>query len=368
MSFRSYRSPIEELLSQPQRFEFHQAVRLLRRWFKAEQARNTRQQGVELPRLQYRNTLSLAFPASEIARLDASLRARHPIPAGLSTDASPDIRATAYERIAITPAFMGLLGVGGALPLTYTELFAQKSDATRAFLDIFQHRAVSLFHEGWRKHRLPLQFEEDRRIHFRPLALSLAGFGLTGLTNRLNLQGDEVSDDALAYYASIFQQRVVGAAQLQNILADYFGIPVRVEQFVGQWFALEPAQCTRLGEQNAVLGQSALVGERVWQRDLRVRIVIGPMNAAQHSRFVPGGAGARALKSLLTLVSGLSLEYEIKLRIKAEALAPTRLADDSSQNLPPRLGWSTFLMSKPAEQDREESVFVLHGISDQTSL
>ena len=88
-----------------------------------------------------------------------------------------------------------------ALPLFYTELLSAREEpphrdpAARAFLDIFQHRAVSLFHESWRKHRLPLQYERDGEERFLPMALSLAGLGQASLRSRLRPHGGgELSD------------------------------------------------------------------------------------------------------------------------------------------------------------------------------
>ena len=61
----------------------------------------------------------------------------------------------------------------------------------------------------------------------------------------------------------------------------------------------------------AVLGTSAMAGVRVWQRDLRMRVVIGPLDHAGFTSFLPGGPAAHALKSLLGLIAGVTLDYEI---------------------------------------------------------
>jgi predicted component of type VI protein secretion system len=44
----------------------------------------------------------------------------------------------------------------------------------------------------------------------------------------------------------------------------------------------------------------ALVGERVWQRDMRARIVVGPLSKRDYEAFLPGGAPAVALERMLT--------------------------------------------------------------------
>ena len=349
-------SPISRLLDEPQRFEFHQAVRLLHGHLRQLPAD-------ERPAIRFRNTLSLSFPASEVVGIE-----RH-VHRDDETDGAGDASNERLERIELTPAFMGLLGATGALPLSYSEQFAQRETggrdgAARAFLDIFQHRAVTLFHEAWRKHRLPLQFEADRRERYLPLVMSLAGLGEPALRRRLH--GDEggVADDALAFYSGLLQRRAVSAEHLQRVLAHYFGVPVKVTQFVGRWFELDDDCQVTLGETTFRLGHDTLLGPRVWQRDLRARVCIGPMNRALHQRFLPGGPAALALRELLTLVSGVSLEYEIRLSVRAaDVVGATLPGSPQSEGAGPRLGWDSYLVSQPCTEDREEAVYDLHALA-----
>ena len=350
-------SPIDRLLHEPQRFEFHQAVRLLQG--------HLRQLPVEQrPAIRFRNSLSLSFPASEVVGIETHVR-------GDDADATPR-EPGAHEhldRVELTPAFMGLLGATGALPLAYSEQFAQRESAgrdgaARAFLDIFQHRAVTLFHDAWRKHRLPLQFEADRRERYLPLVMSLAGLGEPALRQRLH--GDEggVADDALAFYCGLLQRRAVSAPHLQRVLADYFGVPVRVTQFVGRWFDLDDDCQVTLGETSFRLGHDTLLGPRVWQRDLRARVSIGPMNRTLHQRFLPGAPGALALRELLTLVSGVSLEYEVRLIVRAADVVGAVLpGTPQSIGAGPRLGWDSYLVTQPCTEDREEAAYDLHALA-----
>ena len=54
------------------------------------------------------------------------------------------------------------------------------------------------------------------------------------------------------------------AAALEQILADYFEVPVEVEQFVGAWYRLDPDSQTRVedGDSDAeCLGFGVVVGD-----------------------------------------------------------------------------------------------------------
>jgi type VI secretion system protein ImpH len=341
---------IEQLLRDPQQFGFFQAVRLLERWLATPEG---------LGKLNFRNSISLSFPSSEVESL---LVHRH-------QDADPAIDPEGpegIERIDLTPAFMGLLGVTGTLPLHYTESLAQrelyqKDHAARAFMDVFSHRAVMLFYQAWKKHRLHIQYEGDRRQRFMPMVLALAGIGQKSLRERMQADRTGLADEALAFYAGTLQQRTLSARQLQQVLQGYLDVPVRIDQFVGRWYTLPETGRHYLGRPGGGgLGQSAMLGERVWQRDLRLRIVLGPLDHARFRRFLPGAPGALALRELLTLMNGVSLEFEVNLQLRQDdvrgsALTSTRAPTEA------RLGWDTFLQTRPANEDRADVRYDIHA-------
>lgn len=371
----TYRLPpvavIDQLFEQPHSFEFFQAVRLLENWFARHEGLS--QGEVMALRLSFRNSLNMSFPPSEIEKFDAIWRDQPDLPAKPKPATLQDITTETdavrrrlvpgqVARLEITPAFMSLLGAGGTLPIFYTEQFARREmqlrDASsRAFLDIFLHRAVVLFYQAWRKHRLAIRYESDRRNQFLPQVLALTGLGQKSLRDRLGAGQGGVSDEMIAFLSGVFQQRTVPASSLQQVLSLYFRVPVKVTQFVGRWFKLPAEHQTRLGLGNAQLGASALTGERVWQRDLRVGLTIGPLSLDHYRRFLPGGPAAHALKQLVTQLTGVSLEYEVRLQLKASEVQPVQLGGERS----PRLGWETFLVSRPSQNDRCDAGYDLHA-------
>lgn len=385
---------IEELLQNPQQFGFFQAIRLLEGWL-AEGG----QSGQGLSRLNFRNSLSLSFPPSEIESLvvqrhgeptdsnragssaasgDAAALALDAVLAasgGAAHDAPHALHSHEVVRIDLTPAFMGLLGVTGALPLYYTETLAQrehhhKDRAARAFLDVFSHRAVALFYQAWRKHRLAVQYEGAQRQRFLPEVLALAGLGQRGLRERMAGALGGVADESLAFHAGALQRRTLSARQLQQVLQSYLKVPVRIEQFVGRWYRLPDEARGHLGmiaggragqvPTTGVLGRSAMLGERVWQRDLRMRVVLGPLDRADLRRFLPGGRGAAALKSWLTMLNGVALEYEVNLTLQRDEVQGCTLGSHRSPH-EARLGWDTFLQTRPATQDRSDVHYDIHA-------
>jgi type VI secretion system protein ImpH len=346
---------IERLFAQPYRFEYFQAVRMLELWLKKHGAP---QDGAVANFLRFQNSTSLAFPASQLESLQ-------PEPRDMATDArslGEALKSAQLRYIRITPAFMGFLGNSGTLPAHYTERIAahalyQKDEGPRAFLDTFSNRALALFYEAWRKYRLELKYQIHGKDEFLPLLLSLAGMHSPSLRRRLSDGGDGVLDESMAYFSTAIRQRPASAVQIARVLSEYFCQSIRIEQFIGAWYDVPAGQQTMLGMTNAVLGGGAMAGERVWQRDLRMRLVVGPLDLEGYESFLPGGKAARALESMVTMFTGLALEYEVQLVLRAEDVQGARLDDERSGG---RLGWDSFLVTEAQQHDRSDVRYEIH--------
>ncbi len=348
---------VERLLDEPYRFQFFQAVRVLETWF------SRRNEGRESERsaepIVFRNSLALTFPASE---LEHALPYDEAGQALVGTDAwRPALSDRTVDRVELTPAFFGLLGGQGALPLHYTEQLIgrahiQRDHAAREFFDVFSNRATALFYAAWKKYRLPFHYELDRDERYLPLLLALAG--VPDAPTRAKVQGGPgtLLDEAIAGYALPARHRPMSAAYLARTLTDYFRVPVSVEQFAGRWYTVPSERITVLGRVNATLGATALAGERVWQRDMRARIVVGPLRKRDYEAFLPGEARAVALERMLTLLAGITIEYEVSLVLAREEVGTSRLGGGA------RLGYDAFLCTREAEHDRDDARYELNVI------
>lgn len=358
---------IERLLREPWRFEFFQAVRVLELWLK----RRGRPGRALVDVLRFRNSVSLAFPASQLESIEPELRDLEiGMPFELPIDADAlghAVQEGTLRHVHLTPAFMGLLGGHGVLPVHYTERIAEhqarhkneeEDSGPRAFLDAFSNRSLALFYEAWRKYRLPLKYQLDGHDAFLPLLLSLAGLGDASLRRRMAGAVDgAVLDESIGYFAAAIRHRPVSAVQLARVLSEYFGQPVEAEQFIGAWYEVPLAQQTMLGHDSAVLGARAIAGERVWQRSLCLRLMVGPLAHAGFQDFLPGGMAARALKSVLALFTGVALEYQVELVLRAADVHNTTL----DARHPGRLGWDAFLVLDAPPGDRHDVRYQLHA-------
>jgi type VI secretion system protein ImpH len=344
-------SVIQRLLDEPYRFQFYQAVRVLETCLLQH---GVAREDALAAYLRFDNSVSLAFPASEIEAL--SLQAEGAIDTDAALSAALSDRTLRHIRI--TPAFMGLLGINGALPHHYTErigeqLHNEKNACPRAFLDTYSNRALALSYQAWGKYRQECMLDADGNDGFLPLALALAGFrpGAAGGADA------GVGDATLAYYAGALRQRPVSATVMARVLSDYFQVPFELEEFVGCWHELGAENQMRFGGANAVIGR-AIAGTRVWRHDLRARIRIGPLDRAGYERFLPGASAARALRQLLAAFAGAPLRYEVHPILRAAEVQPLRAAPGDAP-WGRRIGYDTFVCAAPATLDRDDMFYEL---------
>jgi type VI secretion system protein ImpH len=347
---------IQKLRDEPHRFEFFQAVRLLL----AHQRQHSDERDADvLGRvIRFRSSVSLAFPPSEIESLDFEWSS-----ASTPSGEDPVLR---FEAATLTPSFIGLTGPLGVLPRHYTQHVAEREiyhrdTATRAFLDIFTTRAVALFYQSWLKYRLHLQYEADRKNRFLPLILSLSGIGLTGTRERLTRANQGISDESLAHYAGALRERPQSVQWFSRVVSDYFRVSCRVEQFVGQWFTLPEQQQTVIGEANCVLGQSSFCGTRVWDRQGKVRLSVGPMRRKQFDEFLPGGSACANLKRLFQLMVGVTFDCEVRLVLDRRDVTPACLDSRGSGT---HLGWNGWFESQDHKLDSDQTAYLIQAGAD----
>lgn len=319
----------QELFDEPYRFEFFQAVRLLEKIFPERRAVG-REASVTAEIVRFRSRVALDFPASQIHELQETV------------DETID-----EQRLEMFVNFMGMIGVSGVMPTHYTELAIERrrygDTAMWSFMDIFTHRAVSLFFRAWEKYRFPVGYERGKD-DFTEFLFDFAGLGTGGLRGRMDLQ-----DESLLPYGGLIAQKPHSAIALSNILSDYFGVKAKIEQFFGQWLELDAESITTLGQANSLLGGNAIVGTRVWEQQSKFRVRLGAMSFEKFQDFLPNGAAHKSLKSIVRLMVGLEFDFDAQLVLQAKQVPGTILTTRAKRR--PMLGWTSFLKTKPFRQD-----------------
>jgi type VI secretion system protein ImpH len=324
----------ERLIDEPYRFNFFQAVRLLERIYPESSPVGTEMTpNNEIVR--FKSYLSLTFPASQIQSMREVF------------DESSE-----QKRLEMFINFMGMIGIIGVLPIHYTELAmsrARYGDHTFAsFMDIFTHRSVSLFYKAWEKYRFPIQYERGNDS-FTEYLFDFAGLGTPGLRGRMDLE-----DENLIPYGGLIAQKPHSSSALGQMLADYFGIEAKVQQFFGQWLNLEEESFTRIGRNNHSLGANTIVGTRVWDYQSKFRVLLGPLKFTRFRAFLPDGTAYKSMHSIIKFMVGQELDYDVQLRLQAKEVPSCILTTRAQRR--PMLGWTTFLKTKPFTQDDEQVI------------
>ncbi len=285
--------------------------------------------------------------------------------------------------------------------------------ALRDWFDLFSHRMLSLFYRAWEKYRFYISYERGEYLQHPPdpfthALLSFSGLGLATLRTRIRVislvdapkarslpaprapqQAErtvdrslhaaperrtlaEVDDLALLRYAGLWARRPRTAAGLAALLADYFELPVEVEQFRGQWLQLDPSDQSQLTSEstNCQLGQNLVIGERVWDVEGKIRVRVGPLDYEQFVEFLPyRGAVTRSkafflLSHLTRLYIGPTLAFDVQLLVRGDTVPDIVVADKSGPGL--RLGWNTWLRSGKLRGCVKDAVFEGQEVFDLT--
>lgn len=316
---------IRRLLSEGHRFSFYQAVNLLQL-----ASAGSSPIGLKGPAskeaIRLRPSTSLAFPSSEVASVE-------------------EIRTVqGLERFLVTVNFFGLYGSDSPLPAIYGEdvlLHDRDDEVLRNFLDIFHHRLLSFLYVCGTKYRYPLQFEPGGRDrHSRRL------FSMIGLRDAAVRRAVGVPAIRLLRYAGLITQRPHSAFALSAILSDYFdGLRIRTEQCIEQWVFIRVEDQNRLGDRNCRLGRDCSLGERIYDRQGKFRICLGPVGLSLLLKYLPGTDGFHALCMIVRFFAPDSLDYELMILLLRGEVPELRLNTKDSE----RLGWTTWL-GNPEEE------------------
>lgn len=368
---------IEELYASAFRFDFFQAVRVLERHAERQARRNARANAPtvsQAPKEDRSGRRPVGFdadPDREIVRFRA-LPALS-FPAGPVAEVVPpeDVGETEDETAPteMLVTFLGLTGPQGVLPRHYTALLLkrlqQKDSTLRAFFDLFHHRTISLFYRAWEKYRFPFALERHRLAPsrdtgdlFTDVLYCLVGMGTAELAGRTT-----IPDESLLYYAGHFADRHRPALTLETILADYFELPITIEQFEGQWLYLDDGDCSRLpgrsdrGTANTTLGLNLVAGRRIWDVQSKFRVRVGPVKLTEFKRLMPIGDMLRPLTQMARLYVGPDFDFDIQPVLEGPEVPWFQL--DSRSEDGPRLGWTTWSRVGAFERDVDDVSFSL---------
>ena len=270
-------------------------------------------------------------------------------------------RAAAAAPPRIGVRFLGLFGPMGPLPLHLTEYARDRlrnhGDATLArFADVFHHRMLLLFYRAWAQAQPAVQADRANDDRFAKWISALFGQGPAPFRN-----ADAVPDAAKRHVSGHLARPTRNAESIAKVLRQYFSVPIRVEPYLGHWMRLRAEDRSRLGgvgaRRTATLGVSAVAGGKVWDRQYKLRLHIGPLTHAQYTRFLPGQPSLIELRDWMRQLVGFEMLWDVCLVLQGHEV-PALVAGKGPPAKPGAkpvtanaLGWNTWMNRKGPHPD-----------------
>ena len=308
---------------------------------------------------------------SEKPRVGEAVRIRDDV-VRLSQSVSLGFQGTALHSLTATKGahahrmhvnFLGLLGSNGPMPLHYTEYADQRArhhaDPTfREFLDLFNHRMLSLFYRASVQFDPAVSFDRPGNNTYADILGAVCGILPEAATNR-----DAIQDSTKRHYPGWFCSTAKSPDGIVAIVGDYFDLPVSVREWVGGWLPLPKSAEARLGQdkQSIQLGRALYIGKRIWSIRHKFHVQLGLLDWNTFSSFKPGGPRANKLYDLIRNYVGDEWDWDLELKLKGSEVRPLRLDRQST------LGFDSWMRSTGGKRMNNQSIYLNRKLISQCS-
>ena len=317
------------LQKEPYRYGFFQVMRLLECAYQDKTRFGQSQRPSQEPPIRLGQDVSLTFETATLTSFNRRKQGLIPL---------------------LKQRFLGLFGPNGPMPIHLTEYIHERihyyRDTTLSgFADMFHHRMVCLFYRAWANTEPVVSFDRPESDRFSTYIGSLAGLGSDALRER-----DAMPDLAKLYYTGLLSCQSKSAESLRALLADYFRLQVTIEQFVGEWLAIQESDLTRLGVSplTGELGCSAILGSQVWSCQHKFRIRFGPLNLTEYLSLLPDGYRLEQLIAIIRNYIGDELSWDVNLVLKKDQVPRAQLGETTY------LGWTSWLGERRSDKDADD--------------
>jgi type VI secretion system protein ImpH len=340
---------ISDLIKEPQKFDFVQALRLL------ELINATSNRSAAITIIRDPGEINHKIQA----RFVSDYRMKFPIAAITKTDPLND------NIMQFTISGFGYVGAVGVLPYSFSYLVSltqsNKNHGLKSFLDIFQNRSVQLFFQAGSKYRITISYDRGKFgdiDKFKRTLESFIGFSFKNIKNKLS-----IPDENLLYYSGFFSSSRRTIYALETILSDELGLNIHVIPFSGRWIKLDVDDQTSLSNNDLnkhynCLSKDAVLGERVWSVQNCFRVLVGPIHEERIYPLLPNGSDDIKIRDIVETYCGKEYEYEVQLQVEAKSVPFARLGvgDDAINQC--RLGQTSWVLATTSLVDRSDAVFI----------
>lgn len=309
--------PIEEILvEQAEQFEFHAFIKILEELNPQSPSLGVGEDPLK-DIVNFKTYVGFDFPATDIRSFLVN-----------EGDGPPQL----------TVDFFGIAGHPGPLPTPYTQILMDNDrrgdTAFHFFLDIFNHRLISILQRIRKKYWIALATEMPENTMMGQCVASLLGLALPSLKGRMS-----IPDRSLFPYIGLLWGAPRSLVGLQKILSSFFRLPVSIEECQGKWIPVPLSQRSALGKSGRfnVLGKDAILGSQFWDQKGFITLHLGPMTFPQYMGFLKPGKSYDALCDLVVYYMGRSADVRINLILDRREIPKTALGKGAA------LSWTSWL-------------------------
>lgn len=316
-------------------------------------------------RLRFRAELGAAFQGAEITRLmphKAPERVENPVP---GTKVLP-------QRVTLQTSNYCIASELGPLPAPFLEWLREQprdGGAMSAFINVFNQRIHVLRYELKQRSLRALDPAMPADTVYAAQLASLLGLGSPDQQAQIPLP-----KRAWLGMAGLLINSRRSAEVVSMVLSRYLGVAVYLETLVGRWRDIESVDRSALGSRVQRLGRSSLLGQRMWDRQADVRLVVGrmpfervlsllPLRASRAGEKLPVSRHA-PLVSMIHLLLDRRHDCEVLIDIETASIPPSTLMK-ARGGAGLRLGQTAWLLpTRTAHQAGEDGAAPVEHASD----
>ena len=261
----------------------------------------------------FRANTSLSFPKTEIA----------------------DIRFVERNKeieVEVELNFLGLFGASTPLPIHYAEEVRDDygyDGNLIDFINLFNHHLQKFIYPIWKNSRYYVSYQKDLKDKYSKYLLSILG-----LYPQSQERDAELDFHKLLPFLGMLNLKQKSSGTLASIMRHYVGHnAIGIEECVVSKAVVPEWQKKKLGDSDAILGESLICGDFVTVSNLKFRINFYDVPWAYLEEYSLFGAKIEALKDLISFTLNEPLGFELALHIKKENIQSFKMDNDSAFRL-----------------------------------
>ncbi|VYT91428.1 type VI secretion system baseplate subunit TssG [Metakosakonia massiliensis] len=281
-----------------------------------------------------------SLPQDELLRFIASGSLSFP------TSDLKQVRKDDNGQLWLETTFLGLQGSQSPLPGFYLEStaweYTQDMPGVNHFLDLFNHRAMTLLHRIWRKYRHHITFDGEGNDAFSARLFSLAGLGSPAIRGTL-----QIPPTKLLAYAGPLSGASRSPEVVCGLIAHCFDInDVTILPWQIRSVPVPEEQITLLGGRNSILdGNTFIVGDRLNDCSGKFTLCLNNLSLESYLTFLPMGESFQPLKNFTSFIIRDQFAFDIRLTLAPGQIEPMNFESEVTHFL----GWTTFIGELPSE-------------------